>query len=174
MKHLLWFLCAGMLPLFASAQTQKYTISGHIKDAASGESLIGANVFDKSSLSGTSSNAYGFYSLTLPVSTDTTTLLFSYVGYGARAVRLVLDRDTVINVGLQDNALLDEVVIKATEADKIQEVTQMSAVSVPVEQIKAMPAFLGEVDVLKTLQLLPGVQSGNEGTSGIYVRGRRP
>ena len=172
MKHLFWLLCLGALP-YASAQAQKYTISGYIKDAASGESLIGANAFEKSSLSGTSSNTYGFYSLTLPAS-DSVTLIYSYVGYGAQAVRLALRQDTVINVGLQDNALLDEVVITAAEAEKIQEVTQMSAVSVPIEQIKAMPAFLGEVDVLKTLQLLPGVQSGNEGTSGIYVRGGGP
>ncbi len=70
--------------------------------------------------------------------------------------------------------MLDEVVITAAEAEKIQEITQMSTISVPIEQIKSLPAFLGEVDVLKTLQLLPGVQSGNEGTSGLYVRGGGP
>ncbi len=173
MKHLLWLLCLGALPYSLVAQAQKYTISGYIKDAASGESLIGANAFEKSSLSGTSSNTYGFYSLTLSAS-DSVTIIYSYVGYGPQVVRMALRQDTVINVGLQDNALLDEVIITAAEADKIQEVTQMSAVSVPIEQIKSMPAFLGEVDVLKTLQLLPGVQSGNEGTSGIYVRGGGP
>ena len=173
MKHLL-LLLAGTFLLSFSSQAQKYTISGYIKDAASGESLIGANVFEKSSLSGTSSNTYGFYSLTLPASADSLTLIYSYVGYGARAVQLILGQDTTINVGLQDNALLEEIVITAEEAERIQEVTQMSAVSVPIEQIKSMPAFLGEVDVLKTLQLLPGVQSGNEGTSGIYVRGGGP
>ena len=173
MKHLLWLLCLGALPYSLVAQAQKYTISGYIKDAASGESLIGANAFEKSSLSGTSSNTYGFYSLTLSAS-DSVTIIYSYVGYGPQVVRMALRQDTVINVGLQDNALLNEVIITAAEADKIQEVTQMSAVSVPIEQIKSMPAFLGEVDVLKTLQLLPGVQSGNEGTSGIYVRGGGP
>ena len=174
MKHLSLFLLLAILLFSFSTQAQKYTISGYIKDAASGESLIGANVFEKTSLSGTSSNTYGFYSLTLPASTDSTTVIYSYVGYGARAVPLILRQDTVINVGLQDNALLEEIVITAAEAEKIQEVTQMSTVSVPIEQIKSMPAFLGEVDVLKTLQLLPGVQSGNEGTSGIYVRGGGP
>ena len=177
MKHLFWLLCLGALPYSVLAQAQKYTISGYIKDAASGESLIGANAFEKSSLSGTSSNTYGFYSLTLPGVTsasDSVTIVYSYVGYAPQMARLALRQDTVINVGLQDNALLDEVIITAAEADKIQEVTQMSAVSVPIEQIKSMPAFLGEVDVLKTLQLLPGVQSGNEGSSGIYVRGGGP
>ena len=152
---------------------QKYTINGYIKDASSGESLIGANIFEKNTLSGTSSNTYGFYSLTLPAS-DSVTILYSYVGYGAQAVRLALTQDTTINIELTDNAQLDEVVVTATEMEKIQEVTQMSTVSVPVEQIKSLPAFLGEVDVLKTLQLLPGVQSGNEGTSGLYVRGGGP
>ena len=128
----------------------------------------------KNSLSGTSSNTYGFYSLTLPASSDTLTIIYSYVGYGAQAAQLILSQDTTLNIGLEDNALLEEVVITAEEAEKIQEVTQMSAVSVPIEQIKSMPAFLGEVDVLKTLQLLPGVQSGNEGSSGIYVRGGGP
>ena len=157
------------VPLLA----QKYTINGYIKDASSGESLIGANIFEKNTLSGTSSNTYGFYSLTLPAS-DSLTILYSYVGYGAQAVQLALTQDTTINIELTDNAQLDEVVVTATEMDKIQEVTQMSTVSVPIEQIKSLPAFLGEVDVLKTLQLLPGVQSGNEGTSGLYVRGGGP
>ncbi len=175
MKHLPFLLLlAILLSLSFSIHAQKYTISGYIKDAASGESLIGANVFDKTSLSGTSSNTYGFYSLTLPARADSMTIIYSYVGYAARAVNLILRQDTTINLGLQDNALLEEIVITAAEAEKIQEVTQMSTVSVPIEQIKSMPAFLGEVDVLKTLQLLPGVQSGNEGTSGIYVRGGGP
>ena len=175
MKHLLLsLLSATFLFTASSVCAQKYTISGYIKDADTGESLIGANIFEKSSLSGTSSNTYGFYSLTLPAKADTLTLIYSYVGYGARVVRLSLSQDTTLNVGLLNNAQLEEVVITAEEAEKIQEVTQMSTISVPIEQIKSMPAFLGEVDVLKTLQLLPGVQSGNEGTSGIYVRGGGP
>ncbi|MEO0330884.1 MAG: TonB-dependent receptor plug domain-containing protein, partial [Bacteroidota bacterium] len=105
---------------------------------------------------------------------DSVNLVYSYVGYQPQAARLLLTQDTVINIELSESARLDEIVISAAEADKIQEVTQMSSISVPVEQIKSLPAFLGEVDVLKTLQLLPGVQSGNEGTSGIYVRGGGP
>ncbi len=151
---------------------QKYTVSGYIKDATNGEVLIGANVFDLKSSSGTSSNTYGFYSLTLPK--DSVNLVYSYVGYQPQTARLLLTQDTVISIELSESALLDEIVISASEADKIQEVTQMSSISVPVEQIKSLPAFLGEVDVLKTLQLLPGVQSGNEGTSGLYVRGGGP
>nr|WKN35849.1 TonB-dependent receptor [Tunicatimonas sp. TK19036] len=152
--------------------SQKYTVSGYVKDQTNGESLIGANVFDQQSLSGTSSNTYGFYSLTLP--SDSITLLYSFVGYQPRVVKLLLSQDTTINIELSEGELLDEVIISAAEAEKIQEISQMSAISVPIEQVKSLPAFLGEVDVLKTLQLLPGVQSGNEGTSGLYVRGGGP
>ena len=160
------------------ASEKRYTISGYVKDADTGESLIGANVVERTSRQGTSSNTYGFYSLTLASKdrseADTVTVLFSYVGYQARAMQLVLSQDTTLNVALTDHSLLDEVVVTATQAEEIQELTQMSTVSVPIEQIKAAPALLGEVDVLKTLQLLPGVQSGNEGTSGLYVRGGGP
>lgn len=168
----------ALLPMLAFLGTpstilaQKYTVSGYIKDTTNGEVLIGANVFDLKSSSGTSSNTYGFYSLTLPK--DSVNLVYSYVGYQPQTARLLLTQDTVISIELSESALLDEIVISASEADKIQEVTQMSSISVPVEQIKSLPAFLGEVDVLKTLQLLPGVQSGNEGTSGLYVRGGGP
>lgn len=151
---------------------QKYTVSGYIKDQRNGESLIGANIFDKQSLSGTSSNTYGFYSLTLP--RDSVKLLYTYVGYQPLSASFLLSKDTTINIELSEGALLDEVVISAEDAEKIQEITQMSTISVPIEQVKSLPAFLGEVDVLKTLQLLPGVQSGNEGTSGLYVRGGGP
>ena len=161
-----------LLVCFIHVSAQKHTISGYIKDASSGESLIGANVFDKKSLSGSSSNAYGFYSLTLP--SDTVTLIYSYVGYGAQITKILLNKDTTINVELQDNALLKEIVVSADEIDKIQEVTQMSTISVPIEQIKSLPALLGEVDVLKVMQLLPGVQSGSEGTSGPVCTRRRP
>ncbi len=157
---------------FFATQAQQYTVSGYIKEASSGENLIGANVFDKPTASGTSSNNYGFYSLTLP--SDSVTLVYTYVGYGAEIRSFFLTRDTTINIALTDNALLEEIIISADQAEQIQEITQMSAVTVPIEQIKSLPALLGEVDVLKVMQLLPGVQSGNEGTSGLYVRGGGP
>ncbi|WKN44049.1 TonB-dependent receptor [Tunicatimonas pelagia] len=168
----------SLLPLLvclgsaSSILAQKHTISGYIKDATDGEVLIGANVFDLKSSGGSSSNTFGFYSLTLPE--DSISIVYSYVGYQPQTVRLLLTQDTLINIELSESALLDEIVISAAEAEKIQEVTQMSTISVPIEQVKNLPAFLGEVDVLKTLQLLPGVQSGNEGTSGLYVRGGGP
>ena len=165
--------CITLLLFLANTtQAQKFTISGYIKDAANGENLIGANVWDKRSEQGASANPYGFFSLTLPQ--DSVTLITSYVGYALQINTFYLDQDTLINFELQDDAVLEEIVISAAEAERIQEVTRMSSISVPLEQIKNLPALLGEVDVLKTLQLLPGVQSGNEGTSGLYVRGGGP
>lgn len=166
-------LYAAILLLVPSlAQAQKYTISGSIKDAGSGENLIGAYIYNSRSLQGTTTNNYGFYSITLPQ--DSVHLRISYVGYEKQIVRFFLASDTTINFTLASGNTLKEIVIAGTAEDQIQETTRMGTIDVPLEQIKAMPALFGEVDVLKVLQLLPGVQSGAEGTSGLYVRGGGP
>jgi len=150
---------------------QKHTINGFVKDAESGESLISATIFNAKTKAGAAANNHGFYSLTQ--NQDSVFLVYSYVGYQPQALRFKLTRDTTINVMLAP-ALLNEVVVEGSRAEPIHETTQMSSVSIPIEQIKALPAFMGEVDVLKILQLMPGVQSGNEGSSGLYVRGGGP
>lgn len=166
-------LFAAIILLTASsANAQKFTISGSVKDAGSGENLIGATVYNIRSLQGTTSNTYGFYSMTLPQ--DSVHLRISYVGYESQILSFLLTRDTTINIGLINGSTLKEIVISGTAEDQVQETTRMSTIDVPIEQIKAMPALLGEVDVLKVLQLLPGVQSGSEGSSGLYVRGGGP
>ncbi|MBC8047499.1 MAG: TonB-dependent receptor [Fimbriimonadaceae bacterium] len=153
--------------------TQTFTISGYISDGATGEKLIGATVFDTKTLQGTITNEYGFYSLSL--SEDTVKLSYSYVGYTSQKESIYLDTDKQINKKLSASVELETVVISAAEKEeKIQERTQMSTIDIPIETIKALPAFLGETDVLKAMQLLPGVQGGTEGTSGIYVRGGSP
>ncbi len=159
------------LAINASGQ-KKFTISGYITDAESGENLISANVFDGNSKLGTVSNLYGFYSISLPK--DSVYLSFSYIGYESQIRGIFLDRDITLNVPLSSSFELDAIEIIAEDSRKIEDETQMSAIEVPVQQIKKMPAFLGEVDVLKTLQLLPGVQSGGEGQTGLYVRGGSP
>ncbi len=171
-KLLLLFL--GMLSfLWIDAQeTQKFTISGYIEDAESGEKLITANLFDYKSGKGTVSNTYGFYSLTLPK--DSVDLRFSYIGYQTESMPLYLDKDMVINIKLSAEVALQEVEIIAEKYERIEESTQMSTVDIPIAQIKQIPALMGEVDVLKALQLLPGVQSGGEGQNGLYVRGGSP
>ena len=149
-----------------------FTISGYFEDAKSSEKLISAALLDAKSKSGVVSNTYGFYSLTLPA--GAVELTASYVGYKQQQLNFKLRRDTVITFKLAEADDIQVVEISAKKQNRIENRVQMSQVVVPIEQIKKIPALLGEVDVLKALQLLPGVQGGTEGTSGLYVRGGSP
>ena len=172
LKQLNLILLFSLLFLF-SLSARNYTVSGYLRDAATGETLISATVYDRHSGKGVTSNLYGFYSLTLPE--DSVNLEFSYLGYLPARESFLLDGDRTLNISLQANTLLEEVVVEAHENREIGvRGTQMSTVAVPVGQIKQLPALFGEVDVLKALQLLPGVQGGIEGSSGMYVRGGGP
>lgn len=155
-----------------SAQNQriKVTVSGHITDKASGETLIGAGVLTEGA--GAATNNYGFYTLTIPQGKHLT-LRYSYVGYDDATVTLDLLRDTTINVALKANTEIKEAVVSAQRESGIM-ATKMSAIEIPMNMIKNTPVLFGEADVLKTIQLMPGVQSGAEGFSGIYVRGGGP
>ncbi len=164
----------GWLSMVSVAHSQ--TISGFVEDKSSGERLIGANVFDPELKIGTSTNAYGFFSLTYKnFLQDSISLVVSYIGYENWRRRLVLAEKRHIKISLQPTAILaDTVTIEADALGDIAEQTEMSVVQIPVRQLALMPALLGEVDVVKSLQLLPGVQSGNEGSSGLYIRGGGP
>lgn len=151
---------------------QEYTLSGYIEDSASKEKLISANVFDKTNGTGTISNNFGFYSYT--AETGIIEVEFSYIGYESQTLTIDLKEDTDLGVLLKANGTLTEIEINAERTKRIQEESQMSTIELPVAQIKRVPALLGEVDVLKALQLLPGIQSGGEGQSGLYVRGGSP
>ena len=165
------FLLSALLSLGNILPAQQYTISGYVRDFESGENLIGANVYNKTTGEGTSTNQYGYYSLTL--SADSISLVYSYVGYQPQKMKFYLDQDTTVTVELRVGTL-SEVVISGSTGEAIEEQTLMSTVDVPLKEVKKLPALLGETDVLKVIQLLPGVQSGSEGTSGIYVRGGGP
>ena len=148
---------------------QKHTISGYVKDGVSGETLIGATLSVKGLSKGITTNAYGFYSISIPGGSQG--LEFSYVGYQPAALSISLRKDTILNITLFPlSALTQEVVVTAQKSGNVKS-AQMGRVSLPVEQIKSIPAFLGEVDLLKTIQLLPGIRNAGEGTAGIYVRG---
>jgi hypothetical protein len=151
---------------------QRPTISGYIKDATSGEALIGANVYIESIASGTTTNPYGFYSIGL--NAGSYTLRFSYTGYSPMVTELTITADTTILVNLEPMIYLKGVEVTATHENSSVESTRMGTIELPVSKIRQLPAFLGEADVLKTIQLLPGVQAGTEGTSGFYVRGGGP
>ena len=150
-------------------ETKKYTISGYVTDGASGETLIGANIIDCWRHRGTTSNPYGFYSLTLPE--GNTELSFSYMGYDLQRYMLTLKKDTVINIAMHDNNQLQEVVILSDKTESGINSTHMSAIDIPIAHIKNTPTILGEADVMKSIQLMPGVQAGMEGAAGIHVRG---
>jgi len=171
-KYLIIATACCLLNMAAAMAAQNYTISGYITDRLTGETLIGASVAETTAKRGTVTNSYGFYSLTL--SGGKVSLQYSYVGYLPQTISLDLSKDTIITVRLEESNVLQEVTITANQQNLGVEGTQMSAISVPVAQIKAIPALLGEVDLIKSLQLLPGVQSGTEGFTGFYVRGGGP
>ena len=156
------------LPTFA----QRRTLSGYVMDAASKETLIGATVIDKNSGKGCATNNYGFYTLT--VDQGQVELQVSYVGYTQQSRALDLKENLSLNFMLETNTTLDEVVVEGTRATVSARNPQMSVVELPVQQIKSIPTLFGEADVLKAIQLLPGVQNGSEGSAGMYVRGGGP
>lgn len=151
---------------------QNYTLSGYVQDRTSGEKMIGATIYDFNSGKGTSANEYGFYSLTLPA--GELHLQVSYVGYTPYRDTFKLAANLSMNLSLVPSIEIDEVIITTNRPQDVVEAAQMSSVSIPVKEIKSIPMFMGEADVIKTIQLMPGVQSGTEGTSGIYVRGGGP
>jgi hypothetical protein len=149
----------------------KFTISGYITEKGSKENIPGVTIFIPKLKTGTSSNNYGFYSITLPK--DSIEIIYSYVGFKSKKLSLNLDKDVSFNIELGAEELA-EVEVTAEQSKKVSQETQMSTIDIPIEQIKQIPAFLGEKDVLKVIQLMPGVQKGSEGSTGIYVRGGGP
>jgi len=149
-----------------------YTISGYVEDARSGERLIGVNIYIDGKPVGTTSNTFGFYSLSL--APGDYKLMVSFIGFRTISQDISLtDQNLKLDFELEESLeTLDEVVVTAEEAQVEQ--VQMSQVQLSVAEIKKIPAFLGEVDIIRAIQLLPGVQSGNEGTTGFYVRGGSP
>ena len=170
MRFLTKYLAAAAFMLASIASYgQTASISGYITDLESGETLIGAGVM--SGRLGAASNSYGFYTLTLPKGRHS--LNYSYIGYSGQTLEIDLQRDTLINVSLRPDNTLSAATVVASKDAGIKS-TKMSAIELPMQIIKHTPVLFGEHDVLKTIQLMPGVQSGNEGLSGIYVRGGGP
>ncbi len=143
-----------------------------MSDNESGEKLINANVYNPLDFKGAVTNPYGFYSLTLPQGKYT--IKYSYVGYTPQEITIELNADKTINIDLSTAKLIEEVTVIGTGVEDKLQSTQMSRDVINMETVKTLPAFMGEADVIKTLQLLPGVQSGTEGSSGLYVRGGGP
>ena len=148
----------------------RYSIKGYVKDASNGESLIGATVFVKEISGGNVTNVYGFYSLTLPAGNYS--LTFRYVGFDDQTFEVDLDKDQTLDVNLMESTEeLQEVVVAAEAENANVSNVEMSTNTLNISSIKKLPAFLGEVDVIKSIQLLPGVSSVGEGSAGFNVRG---
>ncbi len=161
-------------PLATIAQQEdKYTLSGYVKDSANGESLVGANVIVEGEGKGATTNQYGFFSLTLPEGDYK--IRFTFLGFRKKTKRVQLNDDKRLNIELSNEAIQkDEVVIEGEKKDRNVTGTEIGENELTTEKMKTLPALLGEVDVMETLKLLPGVQAAGEGISGLYVRGGGP
>ncbi len=167
----LFGLVAALLACDLSASAQSVIVSGYVEDASSGERIPGAHVYLVQEKVGATSNAFGFYSLAVapgPLRASVT-----HVSYLPQRLNFPIAADTSLVIRLAPRVLrMEEVVVTAEEAPAASEV-QMSRHRLAIEEVETLPVLLGEPDLLKTLQLLPGVQAGREGFSGLYVRGGR-
>ena len=167
---LLFWLCLAATLSFGQ---QTYTVSGYVTDSLSGESLIGAGVYLGTDPSiGAVTNNYGFFSLRIPVGKQV--LVFTYLGYEDLKIPVVADSNLRMSPALNRGVTLNEIVVREESAEENLEETKMGTLDLSIENIQQLPALFGEVDVLKTLQLLPGVLSAGEGNAGFYVRGGGP
>lgn len=168
MKQLITFLF--LLTASAALQAQKYSISGYLTDATSGEELIGAALYISEADGGTTTNVYGFYSISLPPGKYT--LRYSFVGFQTLEKEITLTADQTLNIELQPTEFqLKEVEIEAERSNENIESVEMSVEKLDIKTIKKIPQFMGEVDIIRTLQLLPGVSTVGEGAMGFNVRG---
>lgn len=170
-KNLLIFF----LILFAGnkAFSQNFTISGSIKDASNGETLVGASIYLKETNTYAVSNTYGFFSLSAP--RGIYTVIFTYTGYKTITQEVLLDKDINLNILFTPTETnLQEVEVSPKEVSENVKSTQMGVVQLEMTEIKKIPSFMGEVDILKTIQLLPGIKNAGDGNTGFYVRGGGP
>ena len=171
MKQFSTFILLLVMSLSGIAET--VTLSGYLKDKANGEALIGASVYIPQLKTGVTSNPYGFFSVSVPKGSYSVN--FTYLGYQTQSPTIDLNVSKQMNVLLQEEVKqIDEVVITGEKKDRNVESLQMSMDRLQVKMIKKLPSFMGEVDIIKSITLLPGIQNGGEGSSGLYVRGGGP
>ena len=157
---------------FSQNAKKQYTISGYVTDAKSQETLLGASIYETTLMKGSITNNFGYYSLKL--NEGKVSLRASFVGFDQFDAVFTLTKDTVINIAMEQSNQLNEVTVTARAIESNVKGTQMSTIDLPVAQLKKVPELFGESDVIKALQLMPGVQSGTEGSAGMYVRGGGP
>ncbi|MDP2889838.1 MAG: carboxypeptidase-like regulatory domain-containing protein, partial [Bacteroidota bacterium] len=157
---------------FSTIAQQKRTISGYVSDAQTGERLYAASVYEQNSGIGTISNRFGFFSLTLK--DGLANLKISFVGYQPQTKIINLSADTLLMFSLKSDNKLDEVVVKGNTNNKLADNSKLGHVKLSAKELAKLPSLMGEKDVMKSLMILPGVQQGSEGSSGIFVRGGSP
>jgi hypothetical protein len=158
---------------FFNLKSQNFSISGTVKDGSNGETVIGATVFLKEINKVTSTNQYGFYSLSVP--RGKYTLIISYLAHKTITQEIDLQKNTSVNISFSPaETNLEEIEVSTKGGNENVKTSQMSAVTLDMAEIKKIPAFMGEVDILKTIQLLPGVKNAGDGNTGFYVRGGGP
>lgn len=166
----IFFAAVVLLCGLSAFGQQKFTLNGYVRDASDGEELIGVTVLIKELSSGVISNSYGFYSVTL--ASGTYTVRYSFIGYEAVERTVVLDKDVSLNISLSEDSIeLEEVVVTGESPEANVTSIQMSRNDIDIQQVKKLPALFGEPDIIKTVQLMPGVISAGEGTSSFFVRG---
>lgn len=170
-KHILLVLLfsLGIVPVMLGQN--RFTVSGTIKDKKNGETIIGASVrVNELKGTGTAANEYGFYSLTLPEGNYT--LQFDFIGYKSEIRKIALDKSQKIDIAFEENTTkLKEVIVSATRNDDKITNAQTGVEKIDIKEINKIPVLMGERDVLKSIQLIPGIKSGGEGSTGFYVRG---
>jgi hypothetical protein len=155
---------------FAVNAQEKYTINGYIKDSLTGETLIGANLYIRSEGKGVSANQYGFYSITLKKGNYKAQV--SFVGFQTKELDILLNSNLQNTILLAANTnAINNVTVVARKRDNNIKTAQMGKMELNINTAKAIPAFMGEVDIMKTLQLMPGIRNAGEGNAGFYVRG---
>ena len=179
LRFLILLTFTGMF-LYSPAQTKnttgsgiRYTINGYVKDSLSGESIIGATITVDGQSKGVASNQYGFYSLTLEEGDYA--IAITHISYQSKVIPVSLDKNIQFNFELiPKSAAINEVIVFSKRRDANVKNAQMGKIDLSIDQIKNIPAFMGEVDILKAIQLLPGVRNAGEGNAGFYVRGGGP
>lgn len=169
------FLVLSVLLIAVNCSSaQSIAVSGYVTDASNGEALVGTNIYEIFKRKGATTNQYGFFSLTVPG--DSAVVRFSYQGYATLTFTFHSSVEELQRIEMQPTVVESDsvLVIEADEYEGLHQQVQMSSVKVSMAEVEALPAFLGETDLLKVFQLMPGIQSGVEGSVGLYVRGGTP
>ena len=152
-------------------ENEGYSVSGYVYDAATGEALIGATVYEEETYMGTSTNNFGFFSLQLTLGQHN--LIFSFIGFEEQKITVNKSQQLKVNL-LAASSLLEEIVVTVDKNEEVVQSSTIGKLELKVSEINAIPAAVGEVDVLKAITLLPGIKQGVDAASGFYVRGGSP